>query len=602
MPMESADGAVALAYNGELYNDPELRSRLEAAGTKLRSLSDTELVLSAYEQFGEDFVDHLDGMFALALWDHRRQQMVVARDRFGVKPLYYTVFDGKFACASEVKALLALDGVKAAVDPVALQQYLTFLWVPDPLTMFAGIRKLEAGQIGVFKGGELSIRTYWDLDFPSAVHRYPRAEADLVDEFRSTFYDAVHRQMVSDVPIGSFLSAGLDSSSIVAAMAEHSSSPIRTFTINFPSARQSRLSDDATVAARTAKHFGCDHRQIDVEPDVVDLLPKLVWHLDEPIADPAAIVAYLVNRAAREDVTVLMSGVGGDELLAGYRKHIAQIWGDRYRMMPAWLRQRAIPSLAERVPAMPDSRLGGTVRLAKKMARSGALDPDDMFLMNSTYFTNDAVRRLVKPDVWAAMKPFDAWARHREHFAKVSDADPLNRLLYLDTKAFMVSLNLTYNDKASMAASTEVRVPFLDRRLAEFMATQVPPDMKLHGTTRPVTKYLLRQAMKDVLPGELLHQPKAGFGAPVGKWLNEDLAPMIADLLSDERVEARGWFEPTEVRRIITRHRAGRDDNSLQIWALLTFELWQQQFLDANPATAAERRLPGPASTGSPRS
>lgn len=580
MPMQSDDGQITLAYNGELYNDTALRAWLSARGVRFRSGSDTETVLRMYEALGLDFIGELEGMFAFCLWDARHDRMVVGRDPFGVKPLYYTTMHGGFACASEVKALLTIPGVSASVDPVALQQYLTFLWVPDSRTMFEGIYKLEAGHVGVFERGAFRSHRYWDLEFPEADHRYDSNEGELVERFRDLFDDSVRRQMVSDVPLGAFLSAGLDSSAIVASMAKVSSEPVRTFTIRFPSDKRTLTLDDTAVAARTAAHFGCDHTTIDVEPDVVDLLPKLVWHLDEPIADPAAITAYLVNRAAREHVTVVMSGVGGDELLAGYRKHVAQLWGNRYRRLPPALRDRIIARAVNRLPAAQGSRMSGHVRLAKKWVNSASLDPDDMFLMNSTYFERAARERLMTSDAWSNVDTLDPWQRHRQHFAAAGDADPLNRLLYVDTKAFMVSLNLTYNDKASMAVPTEVRVPFLDRALAEFMATEVPPSLKLHGRVRPTTKYLLRKAMTGVLPDEVLHQPKAGFGAPVGRWLNEDLAPMINDLLSHEQVTRRGWFNPAEVSAILERHRNGRDDMSLQIWALLTFELWQQQFVD----------------------
>jgi asparagine synthase (glutamine-hydrolysing) len=323
MPMPNDSGSVVLSYNGELYNAPELRREVEQAGFTVRSSGDTELVLRAYEAFGVDCVHHFEGMFAFAIWDARKEQLFIARDHFGVKPLYYGQRSGVFACGSEVKALLRVPGFDVRVDPVALQQYLTFLWVPDPLTMFEGIFKLEAGHYGIFRDGHFTAHQYWDLTFPPADHVFNRSEDDLVAEFRELFFDSVKRQMVSDVPLGAFLSAGLDSSSIVAAMAHAGGQSTRTFTIGFPGRGNSIAEDDIGVARRTAAYFGCDHHEIIVEPDVVDLLPKLVWHLDEPIADPAAIMAYLVNREARPHVTVVMSGVGGDELLAGYRKHTA---------------------------------------------------------------------------------------------------------------------------------------------------------------------------------------------------------------------------------------------------------------------------------------
>ena len=583
LPMCSDDGALTLTYNGELYDAGALRARLAGAGHRFRSNSDAETVLRSYEEFGPDCVHHLDGMFAFAIWDARQRSLFMARDHFGIKPLYYIHAGSRFACASEVKSLLTLPWVNAAVDRTALRQYLTFLWVPDPLTMFEGIFKLEAGHCATFSNGVLSIEEYWDLDFPPADHVFNRSEADLVAEFKHLFSSAVNRQMVSDVPVGAFLSSGLDSSSIVATMAAQSAEPVRTFTIAFPSATarsSSRTVDDAAVAARTAAAFGCVHREIVVEPDVVDLLPRMIWHLDEPIADPAAILAYLVNREASKDVTVLLSGVGGDELFAGYRKHTAQYWASAYRRLPRRLREGLVVGTLAALPPSNGTRFGDPVRLARKFAQSASLSADDMFLMNSTYFTAQSLNSLLRPGHRSAPSDPDPLARHRRHLERVSDAHPLNRMLYLDTKTFMTSLNLTYNDKMSMAASTEVRVPFLDRNLVEFMAREVPPNLKLRGRGRPVTKYLLRSAMTDVLAKEVLRRPKAGFGVPLSGWISGDLAPMVNELLAPSSVRDRGWFEPTAVGSLLERHRSGREDLSLQIWALMTFELWQRAFID----------------------
>ena len=580
MPMQNEDGTVTLSYNGELFDTDDLERRVRQAGLPLRSSSDTELVLRAYELFGADCVDHLDGMFAFAIWDQRRQQMFIARDRFGIKPLYYSVRGLSFVCSSEVKAILALPGFQASIDPVALQQYLTFLWVPDPRTMFDGICKLEAGHCAIFRNGQLSIRQYWDLDFPRAGADFPKSEEALIDEFRSLFDDSVRRHMISDVPVGAFLSAGLDSSSIVASMAKHASGPVKTYTIAFPSSLSSLTMDDTAVAARTAAHFGCDHHQIDVEPNVVDLLPKVVWHMDEPVADPAAITAYLVNQEARKDVTVVMSGVGGDELLAGYRKHVAQRWATLYRRIPKALTGRALPWVGERIPAFIGTRLADPIRLTRKMIESGTLPPDDMFLRYSTYLTRPEIAELLTPDVWKAVEGTEPWAEHRRHFAKVGEADELNRLLYVDTKAFMASLNLTYNDKMSMANSTEVRLPFLDRRLAEFCAREVPPGLKLHGGMRPTTKHLLRRAMADRLPAEVFDQRKAGFGAPLGQWLTGDLGEVMSALASESRLVSLELINPQGLNWIVARHRTGRHDLGLSLWAILTLEHWLKAYAD----------------------
>ena len=325
MPMHSPDGRLTIVYNGEVYNYPQLRRELESKGYQFRSNSDTEAVLYLYKEYGPESVRRLNGMFAFAIWDDRRRQLFLARDHFGIKPLYYCHRGDRFAFASEIKSLLEISDMPRRVNLQALNQYLTFLWVPDPLTMFDEILKIPAGHYGIYRDGQFEIKQYWDLKFPRDDYQFKSSEAELAAQLRTRFVDSVKSQLLSDVPLGAFLSAGLDSSSIVAAMAQSGASPIRTYTIAFPDKyRKGELTlDDTDVARRTANHFGCEHTEIIVEPDVVDLLPKLVWHMDEPVADPASITAYLVNREARKTVTVLLSGVGGDELFAGYRKHIA---------------------------------------------------------------------------------------------------------------------------------------------------------------------------------------------------------------------------------------------------------------------------------------
>ena len=579
MPMSTPDGRYTIAYNGEVYNHPALRRELEAEGVEFRSGCDTEVVLQMYARHGPACVERLEGMFAIAVWDAPRDQLFLARDPFGIKPLYYTGADGRFAFASEVKSFTALPGFRRAIDYEALHRYLTFLWVPDPLTMFEGVLKLPAGHFAIHRGGELELTRYWDLEFPPAGAAFETDERRLAAELRERFSEVVRSQMVSDVPLGAFLSAGLDSSSIVACMAQHTDEPIRTFTVAFPEAyRKGEVAlDDTEVAARTAAHFGCEHTEILVEPDVVDLLPELVWHMDEPTADPAIITAYLVNRAAREHVTVLLSGVGGDELFAGYRKHRAHALANAYRRIPGPVRRRALEPLVEALPSMRGSALKGYVRLAKKMVRSGSMPPRERFVMDSVYLSDAQKDRLYTPETRERTRGVEADARHRAYFEEVAEADFLNQMLYLDTKAFMTSLNLTYNDKMSMASSVEVRVPFLDRGLAEWAARCVPPELKLRGGT---TKHLLREAMRPWLPAEVLEQKKAGFAAPVDYWLANELREMVDDLLSEERVARRGLFEPEEVRRLVREQREGRADWSMQLWQLLTLELWMQAFLD----------------------
>ena len=583
MPMCNEDGTVWITYNGEIYNFVELRKELAEKGYRFSSDTDTEVVLHLYEAYGPDCVKLLNGMFAFAICDLRSgaPTLFLARDHFGVKPFYYAHNGSKFAFASEIKALLQVPGLSAEMDPIALHQYLTFLWVPDPQTMFRGIQKLPAGHSAILRNGELRLTQYWDLTFPSAEATYGASEEELAEQIRERFRSSVEAQMVSDVPIGAFLSAGLDSSSIVAMMARAGKGPVRTYTITFPDKYRvgETTLDDPGVPARLARQLGCENQQIVVEPDVADLLPRLTWHMDEPTADPAIITAYLVCREARKQATVLLSGVGGDELFAGYRKHAAHYWAQAYQKVPAGIRGLLEARLG-RVPSLRGTSAKGRIRLAKKMARSASLPPVDRFVMNCTYLDAEQKRDLYAGDLLRAVADTDPALRHREAFEQVADADFLNQMLYLDTKIFMTSLNLTYNDKMSMASSVEVRVPFLDRELAEFVAWNVPPRMKLKGFLRPTTKHIFRKAMQDILPREVLEQPKAGFAAPVDYWLAHDLKEMVDDLLSPSQLRDRGVFRPETVRRYVDEHRSGAQDWSMQIWQFLTLELWMRTFID----------------------
>ncbi|MBS1850846.1 MAG: asparagine synthase (glutamine-hydrolyzing) [Acidobacteria bacterium] len=583
MPMANEDRTLWITYNGEIYNFAELRRELQGKGHRFHSNTDTEVLLRLYEQEGAECVKRLNGMFAFAICDLRGPRPVVflARDHFGVKPLYYFQQGARLAFASEIKSLLEVPGVAAELDAHALHQYLTFLWVPDPKTMFRGIYKLPAGHTATYCDGQWNIRQYWDLRFPPAGHVFPRQEEDLAEEVHERFRRSVESQMVSDVPVGAFLSAGLDSSSIVAMMAQAARRPVRTYTITFPEkyrVGESTL-DDPEVAARLAQHLGCENQRIVVEPDVANLLPKLTWHMDEPTADPALLTAFLVCREARKQSTVLLSGVGGDELFAGYRKHVAHSWAQVYGKIPASL-QNLIAGAVEHLPGLRGSRLKGGVRLAKKMARSASLPPMERFVRNGTYLDGEQKSALYRGSFADEICGYDPAEQHHASFTRVRDADFLNQMLYLDTKIFMTSLNLTYNDKMSMASSVEVRVPFLERELAEFVAWNVPPSLKLKGRARPVTKYILRRAMQNVLPAEVLAQPKAGFAAPVDYWLAHDLKEMTDDLLNESRIRDRGIFRAEAVRKLVQEHRSGRQDWSMQLWQFLTLELWMQAFVD----------------------
>jgi len=595
MPMCNEDRSVWITYNGEIYNFAELRRELESKGHRFASHTDTEVIVHLYEEEGPDCVKRLNGMFAFAICDLRGSTptIVVARDHFGVKPFYYFHDGRSFAFASEIKALLQVPAIEAQLDPESLHQYLTFLWVPDPKTMFRNILKLPAGHYATLRQGELNITQYWDLSFPPASQSYSRSESDLEEEVRERFRKTVEAQMVSDVPIGAFLSAGLDSSGIVAMMRRATKQPVRTYTITFPQKYRvgETTLDDPEVATRLARQLGCENQRIVVEPDVTALLPRLTWHMDEPTADPAIITAYLVCREARKQATVLLSGVGGDELFAGYRKHVAHYWAEAGSQLPKPAR-RVAEKLISRLPSLRGTALKGSVRLAKKMARSASLEPADRFIANCTYFDENQKSDLYAADFASQVLGADPSYQHRLAFQRVGHAEFLHQMLYLDTKIFMPTLNLTYNDKMSMASSVEVRVPFLDRELAEFVAWNIPPSMKLKGRLQPTTKYIFRRAMRDILPREVLQQPKAGFAAPVDYWLANELKEMTDELLSESQIRKRGLFRPQAVNRYLKEHRSARHDWAMQIWQFLTLELWMQTFLDGGARKFEAELLP----------
>ena len=583
MPMSNEDGNVWITYNGEIFNARTLRRELESKGHRFKSFADTEVIIHLYEEDGPDCVRRLKGMFSFAICDLRqgRPQLFMARDHFGIKPFYYVYRNGKLAFASEAKALLEVRGVEAKIDLQALDQYLTFLWVPDPKTLFDGIFKLPAGHSAIFRDGELKVSQYWDLSFPLASHDFRFSEEMLAHEIRDRFQYSVEQQMISDVPVGAFLSAGLDSSSIVATLARCSKTPLKTYTVTFPKEylKGENTLDDPAIPARLARQLGCENQQIVVEPDVVSLLPRLCWHMDEPTADPAIIAAYLVCSEASRDVTVLLSGIGGDELFAGYRKHVAHYWAQAYGKIPAAMRSLA-GSAINRLPNLRGSSLKGPVRLAKKMIRSAALPAQERFIGNCTYLNFTQKFGLYSQDMRIATADYQAEREHAAAFEKVSQADFLNQMLYLDTKIFMSSLNLNYNDKMSMACSVEVRVPFLDHEFAEFVAWNVPPNLKLNGSFSHTAKNILRKAMNGIVSDEVLAQPKAGFAAPTDYWLANDLKEMTDDLLSESNIRSRGLFRPESIQKLVREHRSGTHDWSMQIWQFLTLELWTQSFID----------------------
>lgn len=574
-PMEYADGRYWIVYNGELYNFKELRADLEQDGYRFRSECDTEVLLAAYCKWGKAMLERLNGIFAFAIWDTDRHELFLARDRLGVKPLYYTQRDGSFYFASEIKALLkALPTPR--LRPEGIADYLTFLWIPDPDTMFEGIFKLPAGHFAEFAGGQLEIRPYWDLVFDVDDSL---SERDWISSVERFVREAVRRQMVSDVPLGSFLSGGIDSSAIVAEMTAVAGD-VTAYSVGF-SAQDLGYDfspDDLRYARSVAKEFGVDYHEQLLEPRIVDLLPRLVRHLDDPIADPAAVTTYLICSAASERLKVILSGMGGDEVFAGYPRYPAARIAGLTDTIPAPVRKAIRTASEGRLTLGPPGRLRPVRRNLMKLLRGIDQSPQDRYLTYCSYYRTEELQRLVHGDLRAAIQSHDPFRHHREYFERVRGQPWLNQMLYVDAKTFLPCLNLAYTDKMSMAASTEVRVPLLDDEVVSH-AARIPPNLKLHRLTR---KYVFKRSMEGILPRDVIWRPKAGFGAPIRGWLVNELRPMVDDVLSREAVAARGLFDPNEVQRLVSATADGTEDNALRLWALLTLELWHKEFVDGS--------------------
>jgi len=582
-PMLSSDGRLVVILNGEIYNYRELREYLTTKGHSFRTQTDTEVLLAAWAEWGEDCLPRLNGMFAFALWDERERTLFLVRDRVGIKPLYYAT-EGRqdagapnsFVFASEIKSILASGLVKAELDQERLHQFLTFLWVPDPNTLFRGIRTVPPGHIVTLRKNELNVREWWDISFDSIEEG--KSDGWWQEQVLETLDRVVKLEMVADVPLGSFLSGGIDSSSIVAMMKHHSDGRrIGTYTIGIEAEdlRYDIIPDDVQWARRVNQQLDTDYHEIMLQPDVAELLPKLVYHMDEPAID-MAIPSYLVSRAARETLTVMLSGMGGDEVFAGYPRQLAMKIAGAFDPVPQLLRRPLMRTLASVLPGGLPGKLTAPLRNAKKFARSAALDFEDRYLGYETYFTDEAKTRLYADEMRGATQGLDAYSAHRRYFARVKNAAPLNQLLYVDLKTFLPCLNLMTTDKTSMAANLEVRVPFLNQEMLDLTA-RMPTRLKLRGLKR---KYILKRAAEKFLPREVVWRKKAGFGAPIRSWLRGPLQPMVNDLLSAETIKRRGLFRPEEVKRVIDANLSGREDYNLQVFQLLTLELWQRAFID----------------------
>ncbi|WP_077034670.1 asparagine synthase (glutamine-hydrolyzing) [Pelomonas sp. KK5] len=564
-PLSNEDGTIWLVCNGEIYNYRELRAELQAKGVRFKTGSDSEVLLHLYAVEGDEFIHRLNGMFDFALWDARQRRLLIGRDKLGVKPLYVMQDGSRLAFATEAKALLALPGARAALNHGALPGYLHLGYVAAPESMFDGIRKLPPATLLSIKDGQVSEWRYWRM---SSVIDTQTSTSQWVERIRAQVEESVRMQMVSDVPIGAFLSGGVDSSAVVAFMARHSDQPINTYAIGFDGGEAEKLYNELPFARRVAELFKTNHREIVVKPDVVGLLPGLIWHMDEPIADTAFITTYLVAQFARQDVKVILSGVGGDELFAGYRRYMGDLYAARYRTLPAWLRG-GLRGVVERLPADRHSGVLNYLRLVKGFVSSAEEDADARYRSYLQVMARETVSHLL-------LLPQPGSDALDRAFAGTNATDALNRMLAVDAETQLPDDLLLLTDKMSMAVSLECRVPLLDPDLVE-LAAQIPAASKLKGGQ---LKHLLKAALADLLPQDILHRKKRGFGTPMGAWLKQGLAPLLQRLLAPEVVRARGLFRPEVVAGLVADHGAQRIDGTDALLSLMNLEIWSRIYLD----------------------
>ena len=575
-PIYNEDRSKVVVLNGEIYNFRELRAQLEQRGHRFSTSSDTEVIVHGWEEWGDDCIRHLRGMFGIALWDARARRLLLARDRVGKKPLYYLHDAERLLFASELKAIVGDPSVKRVVSPEALDDYLSFGAVPAPRTVYAGIQQLPPAHYLVWEAGRVRTVEYWDP--ASVVPGPPRRESDYLEEFDSIFAEAVRLRLISDVPLGAFLSGGVDSSAVVAGMAAESGRPVVTTTITFPDS----AFDEAPHARAVAQALGTDHTEVVVEPRAVDVLPKLAWHLDEPFADSSAVPSYYVTRAARRRVTVALSGDGGDEVFAGYeRRYRMNLLEARLRgLVPGPLRRGVLGPVSAVWPKA--DRLPRPLRW-KFLLRNLSLSPEEAYFNDMSLFTPADKGSLLSAEFRRTLGGYTPFSAFRAHFDRVRDRDQLSRLLYVDLRTYLPNDILVKMDRMAMANSLEVRSPLLDHRVIEF-AAGLPSDMKYRGG---VSKYLLKRHAERRVPPSVIHRPKMGFSIPVADWLRGELRATAEDLLLSERAMGRGYFDDGAVRAMWTRHQGRVRDHSHHLWALMMLELWQRLFVDQAPAPTA---------------
>ncbi|PQO43251.1 asparagine synthase (glutamine-hydrolyzing) [Blastopirellula marina] len=569
-PLPNEDETIWTIFNGEIYNFGALRGRLEGAGHTFRTHSDTETIVHLYEDEGPNCFRHFNGMFAIAIWDQRERRLVLGRDRLGQKPLYYHYQEGRIVFGSELKTLLALPGIPRDVDPSAIDEYLTYQYVPHPNTILKGIKKLAPGELAVFSDAGLHLERYWKPDFAHEDHRAPAMQDA---ELRELFDDAVRLRMQADVPLGAFLSGGVDSSLVVSSMQKFSDRPVKTFSIGFPQKEY----DETSYARQVAEHLGTEHHEFQVTPSALEILPKLIWHYDEPMADSSAIPTWYVSQQTRAEVTVALSGDGGDELFAGYRRYKAVGLGAMIdRLGP--LKQLLGAKFWQKLPS--SGRQKSWLRQGRRFSEAIAMSPQRRYLdwisiFNETrrgqLYTDQFVEQLSDSDPFDFLKT--AWLRCGKRDA-LTCASLSDLVTYLPC-----DLNCKV-DIASMAHSLEVRQPFLDYRLAEYAAA-LPIGRKYR---RGRGKQILRKVFGDRLPPQIWDRPKMGFGVPLDYWFRNELKELLVDSLLSERALSRGLFREETVRDLLDEHMSGSFDHSARLWALLVLELWQREWIDGTPS------------------
>ena len=567
-PMFTGDRSCAIVYNGEVYNHADHREGLESKGYKFQTRSDTETILHLYEEHGRDCVEHLRGMFAFAIWDKRKQELFIARDRFGVKPLYY-VHDneGNLFFASEIKALLEAGAVKPELNYDALPDQLANHGTSGDETLFFGVKRLSPGHTMVWKDGRIDIREFWDLKFEPK--HDSKSDAEYIEEWRDLFRQSVELRLMADVPLGMFLSGGIDSSAIAAMMSTMVSEPIKTFSVGF----RERDANELEYARLVSQTFGTDHHEITITPrEFFDALPDLVWHEDEPIGFIASVPLYFVSKLAQKHVKVVLTGEGSDETLAGYGRYAKTLkllnYGEKYESVtPTFLREAVRGGVAT-LPGVLNRKL-------KRTFLSRESDIENLFFDNFGVFPKRMQQDLLSRTTRERITDLDPYTRQNAWLEKCDADDVLDKLLYADTKTYLHEL-LMKQDQMSMAASIESRVPFLDHKLVEFSA-RMPREMKLRGNT---TKWILREAMKGILPAEILDRPKMGFPVPVGNWFRGEFRHIVDEYVLSPRAMDRGIFDAGYVRSLVSEHDRGENHDE-RIWALVNFEIWQRRFFDS---------------------